>query len=725
MVQQECITNTERQDEDFATKRSVYTITDIRKAAFEYYASGLRVFPVKQDKTPCGEWGWLRDRSATEEQMNCWFPEGTTNLIAIVCGVPDAGNVEVIDIDEKYNVEPEKLIHKLKYLINNFDGGLVDTLVAETSMNGGWHLIYSLSGTVDGNQKLAMRHTNEKDLIDDPNAKCRTLIETRGRSGYIIVAPSRGYTARSGRITNLPLISEEDRKILLDCARSLNSYMPEDESVNDPTRLTTSPKDGILLPGTDFNMRGDYAAYLRKAGWKISYVSNGVQYWTRPGKKNGMSATFNYMPNTFYVFSTNAAPFEENKSYSPFAIYTYLQHKKDFTKASDALKRMGYGTTRSLEFAERVLNHRYEFKYNVIRGITEFKERSGGESFTALTDKKANSIYRELVHIGCTLRKEALEQLLVSDFVPDYDPFVEYFATLKEWDGKTDFIRLLAETITLKDPKRFHRWQTCLTKWLVATVACATHQKTNQTVLTLLGKQGTYKTTWLMSLLPTKYKIQNQYRISRAINPDSKDSQIALAENFLINIDELDSMSKYDVGSLKSFITQESVDVRRPYGRRQENLPRRASLVASVNKDTFLVDETGNRRFLIFEVESINWNHNIDMDNVYAQAQALFKQPGSFRYWFGDEEIEEINKINSAYRVKTTEQTYIETLYEPVLEKDVTDRTTWVNSAEVATELNNLFHIPRNTVYVGKALMAMGGFHKRTSSGETYAVKRI
>jgi hypothetical protein len=475
------------------------------------------------------------------------------------------------------------------------------------------------------------------------------------------------------------------------------------------------------------------AAYLTKAGWKLAYTSNGVQYWRRPGKRTGTSATFNYRPNTLHVFSSNADPFQPDHGYSPFAIYTYLCHKGNFEESAKALKRMGYGTDRKLEFAERVLGNKYEFKYNVIKGITEYRERSSRDSFTALTDKKANSLYRELVHIGCTLPKETLEQLLVSDFVPDYDPFIEYFETLKKWDG-TDYIKLLAETVTLKKPEEKPKnksektpdvgWLICLKKWLVATVACATQQKTNQTVLTLLGKQGSYKTTWLRSLLPTKFKNENQYRVSRAIDPDSKDSQISLAENFLINIDELDSMSKYEVGSLKSFITQESVDVRRPYGRRQENLPRRASLVASVNKDTFLIDETGNRRFLIFEVESINWNHNIDMDNVFAQAYSLMKQSGSFRYWFDDAEIEEINKKNTAYRIKTTEQTYLETLYEPVMEEHIKDYTTiWINAAEAANELNEKFYIPRNTVNVGKALRAMGGFHKRTSTGESYAVR--
>ena len=700
--------------------------TDIRKAAFEYYDAGLRVFPVKQDKTPLiKEWGFLRERPATEDEMNSWFPEGTGNLIALVCGIPDAGNVEPLDFDEKYNISDEPLIRQFKQLVNKYDGGLVDSLVAETSQNGGRHLFYRLSGAVAGNTVLARRPATEENLRMEMTRLSYTLIETRGEGGYIVVGPSNGYKVTSGSLTNIPLITDEQRNMLHECARALNTYVPEDKSLDAPSVITKTRKDGILLPGDDFNMRGDLSASLKQKGWKIAYVQNNVQYWTRPGKQHGISATFNFIPNTFYVWSSNASPFEPEKGYSPFAVYTYLYHEKDFEKAAAELRILGYGTNKKFEYAERVLAHRYEFKYNIIKGVTEYRKRNSKDEFVALTDKRVNSLYRELVFSGCTLPKETLETLLTSDFVPDYDPFIEYFNELTPWDGKTDHIKQLADTVTLTDPNQNSRWLDSLRRWLVATVACATRQKTNQTVLTLHGKQGGYKTTWLMGLLPTKFKAQNQYRISRAVNPDSKDSQITLAENFLINIDELDTMTRFDVGSLKSFITQESVDVRRPYGRRQENLPRRASIVASVNKDDFLVDETGNRRFLIFDVESVRWGHNVDMDLVYAQAYALLNQPGGFKYWFDDKEIADINKINSAYRTKTTEEAFIEQTYNLVEKGKITSSTTWVTSAMVATTLNQLYHIPVNTVKIGKAMTAVGFEKKDSNRGTLYAVDQV
>lgn len=171
---------------------------------------------------------------------------------------------------------------------------------------------------------------------------------------------------------------------------------------------------------------------------------------------------------------------------------------------------------------------------------------------------------------------------------------------------------------------------------------------------------------------------------------------------------------------------QDSADVRRPYGRRQENLPRRASIVASVKKDDFLVDETGNRRFLIFDVESVQWDHKIDMDSVYAQAYALFKQPGGFKFWFDDNEITEINKINSSYRTKSTEEEFIEQTYHIVSEKNSqSPGTTWVSAADVASTLHELYHLSINTPKVGKAMTAIEFEKKSTNRGFRYAVEQV
>ena len=75
--------------------------------------------------------------------------------------------------------------------------------------------------------------------------------------------------------------------------------------------------------------------------------ADGNEQWTRPGKdpRRGVSAT--YKDGSFYVFSSNAAPFEPNVKYSPFAVYATLRHNGDFTAAASSLHSAGYGKAKS------------------------------------------------------------------------------------------------------------------------------------------------------------------------------------------------------------------------------------------------------------------------------------------------------------------------------------------------------------------------------------------
>ena len=95
-------------------------------------------------------------------------------------------------------------------------------------------------------------------------------------------------------------------------------------------------------PGDDFNARGDVAALLKRHGWRPCGVrGDGNQHWTRPGKPHGTSATLK--DGVFYVFSSNAHPFEPNGAYSPFAVFAALEHGGDFEAAARDLAGQGYG----------------------------------------------------------------------------------------------------------------------------------------------------------------------------------------------------------------------------------------------------------------------------------------------------------------------------------------------------------------------------------------------
>jgi predicted P-loop ATPase len=318
---------------------------------------------------------------------------------------------------------------------------------------------------------------------------------------------------------------------------------------------------------------------------------------------------------------------------------------------------------------ESILNTKYDFRYNEINNKLEYKLKNS-EHYSEIKEYDLNSILR-LANASLTKKvlKKELAELLNSSFTPTYNPFLDYFISLPSWKpGEPDYIEMLASTISVSSSEVIN-WKKWFRKWLVGTVACALSQdKTNQQVLVLVGGQGIGKTTWLYKLCPLNLR---PYYYGGNINLGNKDSEIQLSENLFINLDELENLNKKGISSLKEFITKPSIKLRRPYGSFAETMPRRASFMGSVNNMEFLHDQTGNRRFLCFYTESIDYTHSIDLDKVYAQSYYLFQQ--EFQYWFCGEDIQEISYHNDKYIVVSLEQEILEKNFEPCLPGETPD----------------------------------------------------
>jgi hypothetical protein len=201
----------------------------------------------------------------------------------------------------------------------------------ERSQRGGRHVAYRCEAPVCGSLKLAQR-------AEAPQSEAVTLIETRGEGGLFLCAPTPGYDVVQGHLASLPVLSEAERDVLLAAAWSLNEATPKPE----PAPIAGGPAiAGEVRPGDDFNRRGDVRDVLRRHGWAL--VRGGEnEHWRRPGKATGWSATLK--AGVFYVFSSNATPFEPNTAYSPFAVYALLEHAGDFAAAASALRDQGFGS---------------------------------------------------------------------------------------------------------------------------------------------------------------------------------------------------------------------------------------------------------------------------------------------------------------------------------------------------------------------------------------------
>ncbi|MFV0220714.1 DUF5906 domain-containing protein [Empedobacter falsenii] len=371
----------------------------------------------------------------------------------------------------------------------------------------------------------------------------------------------------------------------------------------------------------------------------------------------------------------------------------------------------------AIERLEMFLNKRYNFRYNIVTGKLEYK-KVRNQMYKPITDFVENSILREVLKAKVKCSIQGLRYLLMSDYVEQFDPFKEYFSTLPEINQEVDYITELANTITTTNQEL---WLECFKKWFVAMVACVTNEKVvNQTVIVFSGKQGIGKTTWMEKLVPKPLK---DYLFSGTINPNNKDTLIHLAECMLINLDELENLNKTEIGSLKEIITKSHIRMRKAYGHNNETLPRRASFAGSVNTAQFLNDTTGSRRFLCFEVEYIEYHHNVNLDNCYKQALHLIDD--GFRYWFNNEEIKAINQNNEQYQIKSPEEELLLTWFEKA---DKETANAFLNATQIATRLAFFSNININSGTVnqlGKALKKHGFMRISKNGSYVYAVKEL
>lgn len=366
---------------------------------------------------------------------------------------------------------------------------------------------------------------------------------------------------------------------------------------------------------------------------------------------------------------------------------------------------------------ENFRNNRYKFRYNEVLGKLEYR-RINGKVWKPITDFKENSILREIQKAKVRCSINSLRNLLHSDFCEVYDPFRDYFENLPDYKDDKDHIEELALTITTTKPDL---WKECFKKWFVAMVACVVSEKQiNQTVIVFSGKQGIGKTTWIEKLMPPELR---QYIFSGTVNPNNKDTLIHLAECMLINLDELENLNRTEIGSLKELITKTHIRMRKAYGHNNENMPRRASFAGSVNTAQFLNDTTGSRRFLCFELEHIEYQHEVDIHLCYAQAYKLYRD--GFRHWFNQEEIKAINANNEQYQIMSPEEELLLTWYEPATKETA---NAFLNASQIAVRLSIVAHINITDGAInklGKALKKHGFLRMAKNKSYVYAVKAL
>lgn len=403
------------------------------------------------------------------------------------------------------------------------------------------------------------------------------------------------------------------------------------------------------------------------------------------------------------------------------------------TSADKGKLEGGYSTLRPRKTSsknseiEAYLSIRYEFRYNTVLGRTEYR-RMNSSDFTKVGRYEINTLRREIDNdIGIITSSENLYSIIESSFSPRINPIQEYFKNLPLVDVSSSSpfsLKAIPDLASCVVVRNSDKWLPYLTKWLVAVVANAMDDREcrNHTCLVLTGEQGKFKTTFLDLLCPPAL---HDYSYTGKIYPQEKDTLTYIGQNLIVNIDDqLKALNKRDENELKNLITCPMVKYRMPYDKYVEEHPHLANFVASVNGNDFLTDPTGSRRFLPFEVLSIDIERAkaISMDNVYAEAKALLKS--GFRYWFDDDEIAELYRESEDFQVQTAEMELLLRCFEKPTEDESYSLMT---TTEILTYLGIYTHQPLVAKRMGEALKKAGYIKvsKRRNGGSPIYVYKI
>ena len=319
-----------------------------------------------------------------------------------------------------------------------------------------------------------------------------------------------------------------------------------------------------------------------------------------------------------------------------------------------------------------------------------------------ISDRIVNTLWSQMSSV-LRVNIQDVYRVIESDYVPAFNPFVEYLESLPEWhEGDHDYIADLAATVkikgeqehiespqtstqkeaqeeaqeeaSLKGPSQatdssLFTLRSSLKKWLVGMVAgWISEDVVNNVILVFIGEQGAYKTTWFNYLLPPQLK-QYFYTKTNA-NRMTRDDLLTLAQYGLVCCEELDTMRPAELNQLKAAVTMPSIDERAAYAHFHEHRKHIASFCGTGNNVSFLSDPTGNRRWLPFEVESIvsPRDHPFCYEGIYSQALALYKS--GFTFWFTKEEIQEQNRHNRKFETPRLEHELVDLYFRRPLEHE-------------------------------------------------------
>lgn len=372
---------------------------------------------------------------------------------------------------------------------------------------------------------------------------------------------------------------------------------------------------------------------------------------------------------------------------------------------------------------ETFLQSGYQFRKNTITNVIEYKA-SASASFDRVSDYWINSECRRMRAAGLKITEERIYKLLDSDFSPMYDPIKEWFAELEKWEpGDRDEIGALCALIpssksitSMTEAAQQKYTRQVMETWIIGCVACALDHKPNHVMPILQGAQGVGKTTLLRHLCPEALRKDHYYE---GMITGDKDNEIKLSQCFLVVDDELEGMTKKSVDLIKQTTSKDQHTIRHPYAHFHMTVPRRVNFAGSVNKRTFLTDETGSRRFPVIVVGGVvdlMALRTVKVDRLWAQAKYLYESGA--QHWFDAEMNAFVQRQNQQFEATSLADDLVNTWCKHPTEPDSKPRLSSTDIASIIQKRHfdvygvSLIVNDKLTRDIGRAMVRAGYEHR-------------
>ena len=329
------------------------------------------------------------------------------------------------------------------------------------------------------------------------------------------------------------------------------------------------------------------------------------------------------------------------------------------------------------------LNEYYELRKNVLRGVAEYRLRTGlGYSFHELTEEVRNSITMRAIEQGIKCWDKDIRRYVNSDDIELYDPVNDYLESLPAWDGR-DRIGELASRV----PTSYKEWPQMFRLWLRSMVAMwrgKNQLSGNALVPLLIGPQGCGKSSFCRILLPPE--LRDYY--NESINfKNEADLNLGLSSFALLNLDEFDRVTKRQQVVLKYLVSTAEVKYRPPYGKAYQSRRRYASFVATTNEAHPLVDNSGSRRFVCVNINgTIDFKTPINYQQLYAQLNHDITKGEP--YWPTEEEEQQLIEHNRNF---LTISSLDEMLAMAFRKPAASEQGQWLNAKAISDQLKRTF----------------------------------